>query len=116
MKVGKALNIKHSWLLWVPFCLDVVGEGLNAIVMAANKATMPVLYPGGGCEWVSDTDIIHSCLVSTTHLKFLSDWIQYRHTAMISPGDLFIMSGEYVFFPFIMTWFLLHCLESNPTS
>lgn len=108
MRVGSALNIKHSWLLWLPFSLDVIGEALNSLCMAANKATMPVLWPGGGCDWVSETDILHSCMTPATHLKILGDWIQYRHMAMISPGDLFIMASEFLMVPFLLTWFLLH--------
>lgn len=85
---------------------------MNAIVMAANGGQMPVLMPGGNCNMIEESDWIHSCMTSATHLKFLADWIVMHH-AVASPGDFLIWLSDATLWPGLIIWSALMILKVN---
>jgi hypothetical protein len=86
---------------WLSFGLGLV---MNALVMAVNNGQMPVQFPGGCPVGGFGDDIIHSCMTSTTHLKFLCDWIVIRGVGIASPGDFFEWAWELTWLPMLSTW------------
>lgn len=98
------MRIPYASLLLGPAALFAVGFTLNALVMAANHAQMPVLMPGGDCKLIDAEDLIHTCMTAATHLKFLSDWIVVRHSGIWSIGDFFELASEATLWPGLTLW------------
>lgn len=79
------------------------GFAMNAVVIAANGGQMPVRWPGG-CQaeeyqrWKLEKPMeglaIHNCMLPTSKLKFLGDWIVIRHQGVASPGDFLEWGGD----------------------
>ncbi len=105
MKIGKSFRVEYAWLLWVPYAMFGMGFLINAIVMAANHGQMPVLVLGGDCGMIDADDVIHSCMVAGTHLKFLADWIVINHVGIASPGDFLEWGFDLIVGPFMFLWF-----------
>ena len=97
-------RIPYKWLLLGPTAMFAIGFAMNAVVMAANHGQMPVLVPGGCFPDTMSEDVIHSCMVAGTHLKFLADWIVVRHYGVFSPGDFFEMVFHETFWPSLVLW------------
>lgn len=100
------LKIPYPILLLGPSLFFFLGLSLNAIVVAANRHTMPVLT--SNCEesmarWESVGDPIHACMTPQTHLKFLADWFYIPTVGTASIGDGFETVYEYGEWP---AWFL----------
>jgi len=96
------MKIPYSYLLLGPTAMFALGFLSNAVVIAANQGSMPVLVPGGCTPGMISE--IHSCMVHSTHLKFLADWILVRGLGIASPGD-FLEWGAYAsFWPALTTW------------
>lgn len=87
-------------LLLGPILAWGIGFLLNAIVIAANKGQMPVLYAGHCPE---PYDHIHTCMLAQSHLKFLADWIR-ESSFIVSPGDYLMTLCEYTFWPALYIW------------
>jgi Family of unknown function (DUF5317) len=113
---------KRWWLLLLPFALMYFGAFLNLLVINVNLGTMPVLIPLGwksaiaikmiGTKFLVPgmmTDLVHQNWPLTgVHLKCLTDWIYVPWmNSMVSPGDLFIWSGEGIQDFCIVAWFAL---------
>lgn len=82
-----------------PWLAFGIGFALNALVMAVNHGQMPVLT--FDCDvnlarWVESGDYLHSCMVSTTHLKALADYIVIPGVGTASPGDFFEWASEWL--------------------
>jgi len=106
----KLASIPYKTLLFGPALVFGIGFALNALVMAANSAQMPVLVPGNLCA--SDPtffgdDLIHSCMTSVTRLKFLADWIVIRGLGIASPGDFLEWLGDTTYWPAASAWVVL---------
>ena len=86
------LRIPHSLFLLGPTLAFAVGFTLNAIVIAANGGSMPVLVPAGA-NLLDPQDWIHHAMTAVSHLPWLSDWIVIRGFAIASPGDFLIWAG-----------------------
>jgi len=98
------MKIPYASLLLGPTALFALGFTLNAIVMAANHGQMPVLVPGGCGPHTMDEDVIHTCMIAGTHLKFLADWILIHRSQVASIGDFFEWAFEYSFWPSLVLW------------
>lgn len=98
--VGPALSFGFGFLL-------------NALVMAANHAQMPVLMPGGDCSLIGEGDFIHSCMSAGTHLKFLADWIVINHMGIASPGDFLEWLSDATMVPGLFAWIVLVIRDHN---
>jgi hypothetical protein len=107
-------KIPYWPLLVGPILSFGIGFTLNAIVIAANHGSMPVLVPGG-CEpgMISE---IHSCMTRTSHLKFLADWILVRGIGIASPGDFLELLFDATFMPALYMWMALVIRKFNDTS
>lgn len=118
------LAITRIWILAVPFLLSLLGAGLNQLVLRANGNRFPVQFNDykraqyrlaleiqaqdknfdkaitaelalvalKDQGFLDDTHIV---MTPETHLNFLADWIDL-HSAIYSPGDLLIESGDYL--------------------
>lgn len=99
MKLGK-FDIA---LLFLPASLFAIGFMMNALVMGVNHSQMPVLIPGlthGACPIDgTESDVIHTCMNASTHLKFLADWVTIRGLGIACPGDFLEFFGEATFRP-----------------
>lgn len=100
-------KIPYWPLLIGPWLSFGVGFTLNALVMAANKGQMPVILPGGDASILDPSDLIHCAMTSTTHLKFLADWIVINGLGIASPGDFFEWAYEFTWFPALIAWITL---------
>lgn len=98
------MKIPRWSLVTVPAACFCFGFALNAVVMAANNGTMPVLMSGGHCELIDSDDIIHSCWSAGVHLKFLADWIVIRGLGIASPGDFFEWFAGIAVGPALIAW------------
>lgn len=98
------MKIPYASLLLGPLALFAIGFTMNALVMAANHGQMPVLVPGGCGPDTMEGDVIHSCMVAGTHLKFLADWIVIRHLGVASPGDFLEWACDGAFWPSLVMW------------
>lgn len=98
------MKIPYASLLLGPTALFALGFAINALVMAVNHGQMPVLVPGGCSPSDMADDLIHSCMVAGTHLKFMADWIVIRHLGVASPGDFFEWGGDAAFWPSLVLW------------
>jgi hypothetical protein len=98
------MKIPRWTLVTVPVACFCFGFALNAIVMAANGGSMPVLMPQGHCELIDADDIIHSCWSSSVHLRFLADWVVIRGLGVASPGDFFEWFAGTVGGPSLIAW------------
>ena len=106
MKVLNFLKrIPHWYLLVGPYISLYFGMALNQLAIVANGNNMPVRFPQSAWETVcSDPtylymqgDVVHTCMTTATHLKFLCDWITIGNPVpeyIMSPGDLFIFLYE----------------------
>jgi hypothetical protein len=92
------LKIPYWQFLLGPSLAFGLGFLFNALVRAANHGQMPVLWPGGCPPGTMGDDIIHSCMVAPTRLKFLADWI-ITHSGVASPGDFLEWLFEATFWP-----------------
>ena len=108
--------VPFKLFLFGPAILFAIGFLSNAIVMAANGGTMPVLTAGGCTEdaiagYAEEVDRegmqVHSCMTKATRLKFLADWIVIRHLGVASPGDFFEWAFNLTFKPGLLIWCLL---------
>jgi len=95
-----------------PTAMYWMGAGMNKIVMAANKGLMPVLVPGGSCPEGIEEDFVHTCMTSTSHMKWLGDWINI-HKGVASIGDVFLGLGGWLFWPCLFAWVAAMCLDKN---
>lgn len=80
------MRIPYWPLLIGPSVLYVLGFAMNAVVMGFNYGQMPVLAMGCSPRELA-SDSIHTCMVASTHLKVLSDWIVISGLGTASPGD-----------------------------
>jgi|SRR5208337_3545785 len=82
-----------------------IGFLMNAVVMALNGGSMPVQIHNCTPDIFIDAEgpnAIHSCMVATSHLKFLADWIYIRgYEVVASPGDGLELFAELVWKPFL---------------
>jgi hypothetical protein len=90
------MKIPYWMLAVVPQAMFWLGFALNSAVIAVNGGQMPVQFPGG-CITPDEDIMIHQCLTSATHLKFLCDWILVRGGILpfgfYSPGDFVMLAG-----------------------
>jgi hypothetical protein len=93
-------KIPFAPLLVGPTISQLVGAGLNQLVMGLNGAMMPVLYPDG---WTPRVDGVHRIMTSATHLRFLGDWMNF-HSMIASPGDLLIFLSDTTMVPALIAW------------
>ena len=107
------MKIPYWTLAAIPALSFGIGFTMNAIAVAVNGGQMPVQFPGG-CDVMETvlaargvTDIIHSCMTSDTHLKFLCDWILIRGVGVASPGDLLEWLSDAVATPFYSAFIAL---------
>ncbi len=100
------MRVPYWPLLLGPTAAYGLGALLNFLALAANGGQMPVLFPGGCANGFGD-DIIHACMTSSSHLKFLADWIIINHLGAFSPGDLLLMLQEVTFRPALFAWVVL---------
>lgn len=105
-------QIPYRLFLFGPLLLMAIGFTSNAVVIAANGGTMPVLE--SGCtndEFAGEIDRegmqVHSCMTKATRLKFLADWILIRHLGIASPGDFFEWAFELTYQPAWLIWCVL---------
>ena len=85
---------------------------MNAIVMASNGGTMPVLYPSGCSVDILGVDLWHSCFTHATHLKILCDWIPFTG-GVYSLGDVFIEFWDLTMYPALAVWIALIVADVN---
>ena len=109
----KLPRIPHAWLLFIPPAMFALGFALNAIVMGANGAQMPVMVPGGDCSLIPSEDVLHSCATVHTQLKFLSDWIVVPHMGVASLGDFFEWAFDQTMIPAFTAWMALVIKEHH---
>ena len=84
MKIPK---IPYKALLFGPWLALGIGFLSNAIVMGLNHG-MPVLVPATSPDGFFDPDDwTHTPMTTSTHLKFLGDWIMINGQGIASPGD-----------------------------
>lgn len=70
-----------------------LGYVLNSLVLFFNGQRMPVSDPHCVADpTVLDQDPMHVCMVASTHLKILCDWLHVGHT-IYSVGDLGLYLG-----------------------
>ena len=105
-------KIPYWPLLAGPYLMLAVGFLLNAIVIAANHGQMPVQCIHGSDKFL-DGNPIHACMVASSHLKFLSDWVLINGLGIASPGDFLMWAYEIVLTPFTYIWALLMIIDSN---
>ena len=98
------MKIPYWYLLVGPTLMYGLGFGLNALVMAANHAQMPVLMPGGDASILDPNDLLHCAMTAHTHLKFLADWIVIKGIGIASPGDFLLWSYDITFLPALVAW------------
>ena len=108
MKVWKLIKkLPYLPVLIGPYVSLYLGMALNQIVMLANGNQMPVYFPkslwGDVCSdpgyLATQGDLVHTCMNTSTHLKFLADWISLGNPVpvlIMSPGDIFIFLYEAV--------------------
>lgn len=104
MGLRKQLNkikIPYVWLLALPELIYFTGVAMNAIVMAFNNGQMPVQWPGGCSEMPFDG--AHVCMVASTRLRWMADWIVMPN-GVASPGDMFFWLGQAISSPFLHAW------------
>jgi hypothetical protein len=107
----KLPKIPYWQLLLGPSLAFGLGFLSNALVMAANHGSMPVLLPAG--LQLDPDDWIHSVMTSATHLKFLADWIVIRGFGIASPGDFGEWLYEVTFIPALAAWLGLVVRDHN---
>lgn len=111
--------IPYKSLLLGPTILFWVGAFMNKVTMAVNNGLMPVLVPGGcpiddNGKVVLVLDSTHSCMTSISHLKWLSDWINW-HDVIASLGDCVIDVSNFLLLPFLFVAIALIIRDSKPT-
>lgn len=101
-------EIPNKSLLLIPQAFFWLGAFLNQLVIAVNNGQMPVLFPGGCTPEIKEALVgtIHTCMVSGSHLKILSDWIN-MHIYIMSIGDVFLNIGDLLTGPFFWVWLAL---------
>ena len=104
-------EIPNKSLLIIPQAAYWLGALLNQLVLAANNGQMPVLFPGGCTADLVDrlAGSVHTCMVASSHLKVLSDWINLQIYIM-SPGDALLNIGDLLTGPFFWCWLTLALL------
>jgi hypothetical protein len=108
------MKIKYWPLLLGPTLLYFFGAFLNVIAISANHGQMPVLTPD--CRMLTSmaeerTDFIHTCMTSSTHLKFLCDWIVLNGVGVFSIGDGFLLLGDSLYSYGLIVWAALVILD-----
>jgi hypothetical protein len=98
------MKIPYWKLAFGPAILFVLGFLMNAIVVADNSGTMPVLVHNCTQELMGEDDDLHVCMGEEAHLKILADWILWNHVGVFSPGDFLEIAGELTFNPFLIAW------------
>lgn len=105
------IHIPYAFLLLGPILLFSLGFMMNAVAAASNNGKMSVLG-SIGCP-ADSKDVIHGCMETDRHLRFLSDWILNPASsgaegvsgpAMMSPGDLCLLGGMNTFWPGLLMW------------
>src|ERR1700676_3148655 len=100
-------RIPYWQFLTVPALMFAAGFILNAFVMSQNSGSMPVLVPGGCDASIFVKDLIHGCMSSESHWRFLADWIVIRDVGVASPGDFLEWAFDYTVWPSAAIWFTL---------
>lgn len=105
-------RIPFKLFLFGPLLLMALGFTSNAVVMAANGGTMPVLMAGCTNDQFQDEIEreglqVHSCMTHATRFKFLADWISIRHRGIAGPGDFCEWAFELTYQPSLLIWCLL---------
>lgn len=99
-------KIPYFWLLAAPYLAFAVGFILNGIVVFANHHQMPVYPVGGDCSFLDADDLVHSCMTTHTHLKFLADWI-VSGEGVSSIGDAFMDAFRATQIYVFLVWIVL---------
>jgi hypothetical protein len=108
------IKIPRWYLLGIPLACYALGVAMNFVVIAHNNGQMPVLYPGGCIINVFQEDPIHVCMNTSSHWKFLADWIVINNLGVASPGDLLIWVYKYWGYSSFVAWFTLLLKDINP--
>ena len=111
MRIGKHIRIYNAWLVALPLLAWALGYTLNAIVMGVNHGRMPVLISGCDQSVFSPQDFIHTCMIPTTHLKFLADWIVVDQSKIASLGDFLEWGSEFVWQFCAGAWLMGQCIS-----
>jgi hypothetical protein len=99
------MKIPYRKLLLGPTTAYALGAFCNLLVLAVNNGQMPVLWPGGCSKMVvSDDDIVHVCMTSSSHLKFLSDIAVFHDVGVFSIGDGLLYLGNLLLWPCLILW------------
>lgn len=110
--------VPNKSLLIIPQAFFYLGMFLNKLVIAVNNGQMPVLFPGGCTDNLSQQLVgtIHTCMVSESHLKLLSDIINLHQAGIWSVGDVLLTFGDVLTGPFFWVWLALALLTVRNDS
>lgn len=115
---GCSMRIKIPYwpLLLGPSLAVGLGMLMNAVVIAANHHTMPVLVTS--CEqssvgWAMSGDNVHACMDQLSRFKFLADWFYIPGLGTASPGDFFEWASELAWYPSLAIWASLMIRDRN---
>lgn len=89
-----------------------LGVTLNKICMAFNGGQMPVLLPDCSNRVDMAGDPHHICMVASTHLKILADWLIFPW-GETSIGDMLIDLGGNTFWYGLAIWATIMILKYN---
>lgn len=94
------LVASRLYLLAFPYLTFGVGAAMNQAVLVANGGKFPVQVNDRaakyfGFEKDGMSDNVHCRMTNKTRLNFLADWINLK-TAILSPGDLLIILGDWL--------------------
>lgn len=101
LKTGlRFLSLIRIWVLALPLGLILTGAGMNQAVVIANHGKFPVmenprLVDNNNPDKNGMTDELHCLMTPQTHLNWLADVFDLQ-SDILSPGDLFIQLGEYM--------------------
>lgn len=105
------VTIPRAALLFGPWAALGLGFLSNALVMAFNQGSMPVLIPHG--LQLDPDDIYHIAMTAHTHLRVLCDWIVIRDVGIASPGDFLEWFYQYFGTPLQAAWLALTIADYN---
>jgi hypothetical protein len=129
--VKRFLSATRLWILLLPLAIGYLGAASNQVVLWANHDKFPVRLNAyktavfhaeiASADLPSEIktailsddliDPVHCVMSDSTHLNLLADWIDL-HTAIYSPGDLLIESGDWAWDYTPMLWGILFCVDA----